>query len=111
MSSSFSVGVSRQNLFAAGDSLRFTLHQPLRVESAPMRILSGIGRDLTTGDVILGTTETSLSPSGRQLSFESGYAMNWGRWTAEAGAAYSLDAAHVRGAREVSAMLWLTRAF
>lgn len=106
-SSAFSFGVTGSDLFSAGDRLAFTIHQPLRAESAPVSLVSGTGKDWNTGQVILARTQTSLMPSGRELAFGADYARAFGGWSAEASAAFRHDAGHVRGHDEADVMLWL----
>jgi hypothetical protein len=108
---SFALGIAGESLFAAGDTLSFSVSQPLRAEHAALTLTSGIGRDWNTGGVIMGSTEVSLLPSGRELDFETGYGFSLGPWNAGANVAYALDADHVRDKNAVLALITLSRAF
>ena len=111
ISTGFSLGLLGHDLFRADDALSFTLHQPTRAERAPVTLMSGVGRDPVTGDIIMGATQTSLVPSGREIALESGYRVPLGLWSAEADLAYRHDAGHQAGVNETDAMLFLSRSF
>ena len=108
---SFSLGLARADLFGDGDALTFMVNQPLRAERAPLVMLSGVGRDPATGEMMMGRKETSLLPSGREIDLETAYRFPLGAWTGAANLAYSMDAGHVRGAEAVSALFWISRKF
>ncbi|MEE8258949.1 MAG: hypothetical protein V3R20_04615, partial [Sphingomonadales bacterium] len=108
---SFAVRLAGSGLIRPGDAFSLTLHQPLRVEQASATLVSGVGRDLETGDVIFGATGFSLTPSGREISLEAAYRLNFGPWTAEANLAYRLDADHVAGRRDLMGLLNFSRLF
>jgi hypothetical protein len=108
---SFSFGVAGKNLFSRGDALAFVVGQPLRVESAPVSLLTGTGRDWTTGDVTMTPTETSLAPSGRAIDLEAAYRFGVADWNIATSLAYSFNASHVPGENAVTAVLWLSRRF
>ena len=94
-----------------GDAFSLTLNQPLRIERAPVTLVSGIGRDLETGAVIFGARGLSLTPSGREIGLEAAYRLGLGLWTAEANLAYRIDADHVAGRRDVAVLLNFGRLF
>jgi hypothetical protein len=108
---SFSFGVAGKNLFLRDDALAFVVGQPLRVEQAPVSLLTGTGRDRMTGDVIMTPTETSLAPSGRAIDLEAAYRFAMDDWNIATSLAYSFNANHVPGENAVTAVLWLSRRF
>ncbi|MCH8857943.1 MAG: S8 family serine peptidase [Proteobacteria bacterium] len=107
----FSLGLSGRTLFDTDDLLSVTLSQPLRAEYAPVTLLTGVGRDLTTGGILFGETKTSLVSSGRELALEVGYRRPFGAWMAEIGAVTRIDAGHIEGATATAGMVWLSRRF
>jgi len=111
LSSSFSFGVLHNHIFVPGDRLSFSVHQPLRAESAPVTLISGMVLDETTGAAILGSTRTSLVPSGREIGLESTYRLGFDGWNAEANLAYRFDAGHIPGRQEAVALFSLSRLF
>jgi hypothetical protein len=108
---SFALGVAGTNLFREGDVLSFTAGQPLRAEEGSLTLASGIGRDWTTGGVIMGEKRASLLPSGREFDFETGYRFSLAGWNAGANVAYAVDPDHVRNKDAVLALFTLSRAF
>lgn len=108
---SFALGLARGDLIGGGDALSFTIAQPLRAERAPLVLVSGMGRDSATGEIVLARKETSLLPSGRELDLETAYRFPLGDWTGAANVAYSMDAGHVREAKAVSALFFVSRKF
>ncbi len=66
---SFALGVSGANLFRSGDTLSFTLGQPLRAEHGSLTLVTGVGRDWSTGGVLMGETQASLTPIGARIGF------------------------------------------
>ncbi len=108
---SFALGLAGADVFGAGDALSFSFGQPLRAESATVALISGVGRDWSTGAVIMGRSLTSLLPSGREFDLETAYRFPLGAWAAEANAAYRLDPDHVQGARAFVTLLTLSRRF
>ena len=108
---SFALGLAGANIFRDGDVLSFTAGQPLRAEQASLTIASGIGRDWTTGGVVMGEQRASLLPSGREFDFETGYGLSLGRWNARANVAYAVDPDHVQNKDAVLALFTLSRAF
>ena len=110
-SSSFALRLAGQGMIKRGDAFSLTLHQPLRVERAPVTLVSGIGRDFETGQVIFGARRLSLTPSGREIGLEAAYRLGLGPWTAEANLAYRIDADHVAGRRDLAVLLSFNRLF
>jgi hypothetical protein len=108
---SFALGLAGANIFRGGDVLSFTAGQPLRAERGSLTIASGIGRDWTTGGVIMGEQRASLLPSGREFDFETGYGFSYGAWNARANVAYAVDPDHVQNKDAVLALFTLSRAF
>ncbi len=62
----------------ADERLAFTLRQPLRIENAEAHFDVPVGRRLD-GTVLSETRTASLSPSGRELDIELGYAFKGGQ--------------------------------
>ena len=108
---SFAFGLAGTNLFRDGDVLSFTAGQPLRAERGSLTLASGIGRDWTTGGVIMGEQRASLLPSGREFDFETGYRFSLAGWNAGANVAYAVDPDHIRNKDAVLALFTLSRAF
>lgn len=108
---SFSLGLAREDLFGDGDALSLAAGQPLRAEHARLTLASATGLDPTTGDLVMGTTSASLEPSGREFDLETAYRFPLGNWTGAANVAYSFDAGHMKGARAVAGLFWITRKF
>jgi hypothetical protein len=111
VATSFALGLAGQKLFRDEDSLTFTIGQPLRAERGTFTLTSGIGRDWATGGIIMGETKASLTPSGREVDFETGYGFSLGDWSAQANVAYAVDPDHVQDKRAVLALFTLSRAF
>lgn len=110
IASSFAVGLSGRNLFRNSDQLLFAVSQPMRAEEGMATLATGIGRDWSTGDVIIGQTRASLAPSGREVDFETGYSFALGSWRAQANAGFALDADHTRGKNAFLSLFTLSRA-
>ena len=91
--------------------LSFTFAQPLRAEHASLTLLTGVDRDWSTGEVIMGEKRASLLPSGRELDFESGYRFSFYGWNTGANVAYVIDPDHVRNTTAVVALFTLQRTF
>lgn len=111
LSTSISLGVAGRELLTPGDTLSFTVHQPLRAERADVTLLAGTGRDPTSGTIFFTPVVTSLVPSGREVAFESSYRVKLGAWSAEANLAYRRDAGNIAGRNETDAMLFVSRKF
>jgi hypothetical protein len=103
------LGVAGQKLFRDDDSLSFTIGQPLRAERGTFTLTSGIGRDWATGGTIMGETKASLTPSGREVDFETGYGFSLGGWSAQANVAYAVDPNHVQHKIAELALFTLSR--
>ena len=108
---SFAFGFAGGDIFRNGDALTFTFGQPLRAERATLTLATGVGRDWATGGVIMGETQSSLVPSGRELDLETGYRFSFAGWGAQANLAYALDPGHAQGRRAVLGMFTLSRTF
>jgi hypothetical protein len=108
---SFSFGVAGKDLLARGDALAFVVGQPLRVEEAPVTLMTGGRRDWTTGAVMMAPAQSSLAPSGREIDLETAYRFALADWNLTTSVAYSIDANHVRGQDAVTGVLWLSRKF
>ncbi len=108
---SFSFGVAGKDLFARGDALALVIGQPLKVEAAPVMLMTGVASDPATGAVIMAPAQSSLTPSGREIDFETAYRFALADWDLTTSIAYSIDANHVRGQNAVTGVLWLSRRF
>ncbi|KCZ49356.1 S8 family peptidase [Hyphomonas pacifica] len=101
--SRWSLGVSR--LVGQG-RLHFVMAQPRRAETGSLRLNAPIGVDLN-GDLLRDYINADLSPSGRQVDFETRYAFGLiNFWSGEAAAVMSTSPNHIDGAQEQGA-LWL----
>jgi subtilisin family serine protease len=110
-SSSFALRLAGQGMIKHGDAFSLTLNQPLRVERAPVTLVSGIGREPDTGNVMFAAQGLSLTPSGREIGLEGAYRAAIGEWLAEANLAYRFDADHVAGRRELAVLFNVSRLF
>jgi hypothetical protein len=108
---SFSLGVAGKDLFARGDALAFVVGQPLRVEEAPVFLMTGGVVDRATGAVNMTPVQSSLTPSGREIDLETAYRFALADWELTTSLAYAIDANHVRGQNAVTGVLWLSRRF
>ena len=108
---SVSFGIAGKDLLARGDALAFVVGQPLRVERAPVTLITGGAVDASTSAVIMAETQSSLAPSGREIDLETAYRFALADWDFTTSVAYSLDANHVRGQNAVTGVLWLSRRF
>ena len=108
---SVSFGLARKNLFARGDALAIAVGQPLRVEEAPVSLMTGGAVDRATGAVIMMPVQSSLTPSGRELDLETAYRFALADWDLTTSVAYAVDANHVRGQNALTGVLWLSRRF
>ena len=108
---SFALGVAGEDLFRGGDVLSFTLGQPLRAERGSLTLATGVGRDWSTGGVIMGQTQASLLPSGREVDLETGYRFDIAGWGVGANVAYALDPNHMQNKNAVLALFTLSRGF
>jgi len=107
----FALGLAGTDVFDDGDALSFGFSQPLRAEAAPVTLSYGVGRDLSNGAVIMGQTQSSLVPSGREFDLEAGYRLPLGDWAAEGNLAYRVDPDHVMQQRGFVALFTLSRNF
>jgi len=60
---------------------------------------------------MMADTQSSLTPSGREIDFETAYRFALADWDFTTSLAYSLEANHVRGQNAVTGVLWLSRRF
>ena len=68
-SSSFKVGIKKNNFFLKDDSLSIHITQPLRIEKGVASFSIPIGRTKLK-KIILDEFDANVSPSGRELNFE-----------------------------------------
>jgi hypothetical protein len=111
LTSSFSGSLVKSGTFVSNDQIAFTVNQPLRLERGSVGITTGAGRDLETAALLFDTNRFSLTPSGRELAFESAYRAQLGNWTMEANMAFRLDANHVKGQQDALLFFGLYRPF
>jgi hypothetical protein len=109
LASSFALGLSGRDVLRDGDLLLFEIAQPMRTERGRATLATGIGRDWSTGGVIMGQGQAALTPSGREIDFETGYGFSLGRWRAQANAGFALDSDHTRGKNAVLSLFTLSR--
>ena len=108
---SFSASLVKSDTFTNNDQIAFTVNQPLRLEHGSVGITTGAGRDLETAALLFDTNRFSLTPSGRELAFESAYRSQFGDWTMEANMAFRMDANHVKGQQDALLFFGLYRPF
>jgi hypothetical protein len=108
---SIALGLARSDVWDTGDAWSFAIAQPLHAERAPVSLAFGTGVDASTGKTILQSEHSSLTPSGREIDFESGYRFPIGDWNGAANIAYSIDSADVHGGHAVAGLFWLSRKF
>ncbi len=109
--SSFSASLIKSSTFTNNDQIAFSVNQPLRLEHGSVGITTGAGRDLETTVLLFDTNRFSLTPSGRELAFESAYRSKFGDWTMEANVAFRMDANHVKGQQDALLFFGLYRPF
>ena len=87
--------------------LHLVLAQPRRAETGTLRFTAPVAVDGDNGDLIFDTVNAGLTPSGRQVDFETRYAFNLpAGWNGEASAIISTSPNHVADADNEGA-LWL----
>jgi hypothetical protein len=109
--SSFAFGLAGNSIFRDSDQVLFTVSQPMRAELGVATLSTGIGRDWSTGGVIMGLAQAPLAPSGREVDLETGYGFGLGSWRMQANAGFALDAGHMRGNNSILSLVTLSRAF
>jgi len=100
--SRWSLGASRP---AGPGRLSLIVAQPWRTETGSIALNAPVGIDVR-GALIHQTVNAGLTPSGRQVDFETRYGFQLAEsWTGEAAAVVSTSPNHIAGAEEESA-LW-----
>jgi subtilisin family serine protease len=100
--SRWSLGASRP---AGPGRLSLIVAQPWRAETGSIALNAPVGIDVS-GALIHQTINAGLTPSGRQVDFETRYGFQLAEsWTGEAAAVVSTSPNHIAGAEEESA-LW-----
>jgi hypothetical protein len=100
--SRWSLGASRP---AGPGRLSLIVAQPWRAETGSIALNAPVGIDVS-GALIHQTIHAGLTPSGRQVDFETRYGFQLAEsWTGEAAAVVSTSPHHIAGAEEESA-LW-----
>jgi hypothetical protein len=100
--SRWSLGASRP---AGPGRLSLIVAQPWRAETGSIALNAPVGIDVS-GALIHQTIHAGLTPSGRQVDFETRYGFQLAEsWTGEAAAVVSTSPNHIAGAEEESA-LW-----
>lgn len=100
---------AEHNLF--GGSAVFGVSSPLKVERASLRYTTGVGYDLDTRSLIMGTRTLDLAPSAREMNLELGWTRSLGLGFVSAGAAYGFKSGNVAGQNSSAAWLRLGRSF
>jgi hypothetical protein len=59
----------------------------------------------------MGRSQASLTPSGREFDFETGYSFSVAGWGIGANVAYAVDANHMQDKNAVLALFTLSRGF
>jgi len=91
---------------AGPGALSFVVAQPRRAETGAIRFVAPTAID-ATGGLISGQVEAGLTPSGRQIDYESRYRFNLpGDWIGEASTALSTSPNHISGA-DAESVTWL----
>ncbi|HEX5281752.1 MAG TPA: S8 family peptidase [Micropepsaceae bacterium] len=108
LASSFAFGLAGRDIFTDGDVMLFTVSQPMRAEYGVATLSTGIGRDWSTGGVIMGQAQASLAPSGREIDLESGYGLSLGDWRLQANAGFALNEDHTRGKNALLSLVTLS---
>tara|TARA_R100000365_G_C2746536_1_gene75846 strand:+ start:137 stop:2380 length:2244 start_codon:yes stop_codon:yes gene_type:complete len=86
--------------------LHFIMAQPRRAETGSLRLNAPVGVDLN-GGLMREFINADLTPSGRQIDFETRYAFGLSdSWSGEATAVMSTSPNHIEGAEQQGA-LWL----
>ncbi len=111
ISSAFSMAVSKHDLWQKGDIFSVGLHQPFRVETAPVTLALATTRIDQGQSLRFEAIDVSLAPSGRELVFETAYYRTIGKWVLEANLAYRHQAGHIAGNREGLFLLGLKKHF
>lgn len=110
LASSFALGLAGHDIFQDRDEMLFTVSQPMRAEYGVATLSTGIGRDWSTGGVIMGQAQASLAPSGREIDFETGYGRWLGDWRLQANAGFAFDENHTRGKNSILSLVTLSHA-
>ena len=86
--------------------MHFIVAQPRRAEAGYLRLNAPVAVNMDS-ELVREVIHAGLTPSGRQIDFETRYAFGLtGSWSGEAAAVMSTSPNHVAGAEEQSA-LWL----
>jgi hypothetical protein len=78
VSEAFSLGLRKDSAFVWGDSLGFRIAQPLRVVGGGIGVRVPVSYDYATGAVGFENRMFNLSPSGREVDFETAYSLRLG---------------------------------
>ena len=83
-------------------ALSLVVAQPRRAETGTIRFLAPTGID-DRGAIVQSDIEAGLTPSGRQIDYETRYRFRlFGDWTGEASAALSTSPNHISGSEDES---------
>lgn len=108
---SFGAALSKTGIFAADDSMAFTVKKPLRVASGSASLDMAVGNDLS-GNAIFEHDRVSLAPDGNETDFGGHYAAALVEGVhASLYAGLRLDADNVAGAHDAGAMVRLEASF
>lgn len=88
----------------AGGELAFVVAQPQRAESGRFQLTGAVGAD--ANGLVIDTIDADLTPTGRQIDFETRYSFAFSEsWTGEAIATVSDDANHIADA-DMAGAVW-----
>jgi subtilisin family serine protease len=91
---------------AGPGAVSVVIAQPRRAEAGTIRFLAPTGMD-DQGGILRSQVKAGLTPSGRQIDYETRYRFNlFGNWTGEASAALSTSPNHITGGEDES-VAWL----
>lgn len=74
VSTQFAAGAYRRDAFVAGDALRLSVTQPLRVESGALNIVAPTRYDYRSGAFTFDERRVAVGGGPREIDFEAGYA-------------------------------------
>ncbi len=110
-SSSWNISAYKQGVLSRDDQLKFTLHQPLRVESAKALLTRGGGVNWDAGETIYDYVAMNIRGSGREVAAEVSYAISLNEWSLNMGLAYRKDAGHIAGRNDVMTLVSINKLF
>tara|TARA_R110002073_G_scaffold86418_8_gene205311 strand:+ start:3467 stop:5863 length:2397 start_codon:yes stop_codon:yes gene_type:complete len=104
-SSQWQTRLTSQNIIVEGDQFGLNLSQPLRVENARVQVTRATGYNLALDAPDFTTQWLNLSPTGREIALEAGYARKTEDWTFSANIIRRFNAGHRAGVTDDSLLL------